>query len=369
MPTATYRVQFSAPTEPGAYSCAVTDENGALVEGITVTSLGDPVLKGYDVANAATTTFTVEFPDLEISGADKGSLNIVFNTQVTIGYLNVTLTPTFSETVKTYGDPDDWTDKFDVTPSTDAAIGEFNLKALDYKGALGRALYNASGFVRAGKADDAVNAMLDAGADEYYAAYVSARYTVNDPSILVTVDEAALKDIRFTVNAREIVIGTYGKDKEVPDGTANVPYADGERAVFIQNLVSGDDAFLTWTSAVYVDEEGNIITKDLATGGVTGLRRRVSDRGARIPGAQVRRHRHHQGLRRDNEDRSRDEYQNRPKRQRVQPPRAVRLHGRVLRVQCGSRRCRPLRRRRGQLHRAPHLLRRGSARDEFRRGR
>ena len=283
VPTATYRVQFSPPTDPLAYSVAVTDENGTPVpdHGITVTSLGDPVLKGYDVANAANSTFTVEFPDLEISGADKGSLNIVFNTQVTIGYLNVTLTPSFTATTKIYGDPDDWTGKFSVTPSTDAAIGDFDLGALEYDGALGRALYNASGFVRAGAANDDVNEMLAEG--EYYAAYVSERYTVNDPSILVTVDEEALKGITFTVNAREIVIGTNGKDKNVPDGTANVPYADGEKAVFIQNLVGDDDAFLTWTSAVYVDEEGNIITKDLATGGVTGLYIKVS--GIALDGA------------------------------------------------------------------------------------
>ena len=268
-PTATYRVQFNAPTELAAYSFAVTDENDAPVDGITVTSLGDPVLKGYAVANVANTTFTVEFPDLAIEGAEKSSLNIVFNTQVTIGYLNVTLTPSFSETVKTYGDPDDWTGKFKVTPSTDAAIGDFDLSALTYKGALGRALYNASGFVRAGAANDDVNAMLAEG--EYYAAYVSERYTVNDTSIIVTVDEEALKKIEFTVNAREIEIGTYGKDKEVPDGTANVPYADGEKAVFINNLVSGDDAFLTWTSAVYVLQNGDPVTGDLNTGGQTGL--------------------------------------------------------------------------------------------------
>ena len=286
-PTATYRVQFSAPTELSAYSFEVTDESGAPVadHGIAVTSLGDPVLKGYDVANAANSTFTVEFPNLEISGEEKSNLNIVFNTQVTIGYLNVTLTPSFSETEKTYGDPDNWTDKFSVTPKTDAAIVEdedFDLDALVYTtGALGRALYNASGFVRAGAANDDVNEMLAEG--EYYAAYVSERYTVNDTSILVTVDEEALKGITFTVNAREIVIGTNGKDKNVPDGTANVPYADGEKAVFIQNLVGNDDAFLTWTSAVYVDEEGNIITKDLATGGVTGLYIKVS--GIALDGA------------------------------------------------------------------------------------
>lgn len=268
-PTATYRVQFNAPTELAAYSFAVTDENDAPVDGITVTSLGTPVLKGYAVTNAANTTFTVEFPDLAIEGADKGSLNIVFNTQVTIGYLNVTLTPSFTDTEKIYGDLDDWTGKFSVTPSTDAAIGDFDLTALVYTGALGRALYNASGFVRAGAANDDVNAMLAEG--EYYAAYVSERYAVNDPSIIVTVDEEALKGIEFTVNAREIVIGTYGKDKEVPDGTANVPYADGEKAVFIDNLVSGDDAFLTWTSAVYVDENGDPVTGDLNTGGQTGL--------------------------------------------------------------------------------------------------
>ena len=271
VPTATYRVQFGAPTEPGAYSVAVTDEHGTPVpdHGITVTSLGEPVLNGYAVTNAANSTFTVEFPDLVIEGADKGNLNIVFNTQVTIGYLNVTLTPSFSETEKTYGDPDDWTDKFSVTPSTDAAIGDFDLSTLKYTGALGRALYNASGFVRAGAANDDVNAMLAEG--EYYAAYVSERYAVNDPSIIVTVDAEALKDIRFTVKAREIVIGTYGKDKEVPDGTANVPYADGEKAVFIQNLVGDDDAFLTWTSAVYVHEDGTPVTGDLNTGGQTGL--------------------------------------------------------------------------------------------------
>ena len=276
VPTATYRVPFSAPTELGAYSVAVTDEHGAPVpdHGIEVTSLGTPVLNGYDVTNAANSTFTVEFPNLEISGEDKGSLNIVFNTQVTIGYLNVKLTPSFSATEKTYGDTDDWTGKFSVSPSTDAAIGDFDLSTLTYTGALGRALYNASGFVRAGAANDDVNEMLAEG--EYYAAYVSEPYTVNDPSILVTVDEEALKGITFTVNAREIVIGTYGKDKDVPDGTANVPYADGEKAVFIENLVGDDDAFLTWTSAVYVDEEGNIITKDLATGGVTGLYIKVS---------------------------------------------------------------------------------------------
>ncbi len=268
-PTATYRVKFSAPTELSDYSFAVTDESGKPVEGITVTSLGDPVLKGYAVANAANTTFTVEFPDLVIEGADKGSLNIVFNTQVTIGYLNVTLTPSFSAREKIYGDPDDWTGKFSVSPSTDAAIGDFDLNTLKYTGALGRALYNAGGFVRAGAANDDVNAMLAVG--EYYAAYVSERYTVNDTSIIVTVDEEALKGIRFTVNAREIVIGTNGKDKEVPDGTANVPYADGEKAVFIQNLVGDDDAFLTWTSAVYVHEDGTPVTGDLNTGGQTGL--------------------------------------------------------------------------------------------------
>lgn len=274
VPTATYRVKFSAPTELSDYSFVVTDENGVRVEDhdITVTSLGTPELVGYDAVTAATpanTVFRVEFPDLEISGADKGKLNIVFNTQVTIGYLNVTLTPSFSATEKTYGDPDDWTGKFKVTPSTDAAIGDFDLDALEYTGALGRALYNASGFDRAGAANDDVNALLGSG--EYYAAYVSEPYTVNDPSIIVTVDEAALKEIEFTVNAREIVIGTYGKDKEVPDGTANVPYADGEKAVFIQNLVSGDDAFLTWTSAVYVHEDGTPVTEDLNTGGLTGL--------------------------------------------------------------------------------------------------
>ena len=229
VPTATYRVQFGAPTELAAYSFKVTDDKGALVEGhdITVTSLGDPVLKGYNVANAANTTFTVEFPNLEISGEDKGNLNIVFNTQVTIGYLNVTLTPSFTAWEKTYGDLDNWTGKFSVTPKTDAAIGDFDLNALKYAGALGRALYNAGGFVRAGAANDDVNALLAEG--EYYAAYVSERYTVNDPSILVTVDKAALREITFTVNAREIVIGTNGKDKNVPDGTANVPYADGAK--------------------------------------------------------------------------------------------------------------------------------------------
>ena len=269
VPTATYRVKFSPSTELADYSFEVTDENGAPVGGIDVTSLGTPVLNGYAVTNAANSTFTVEFPHLEISGADKGNLNIVFNTQVTIGYLNVTLTPSFSATEKTYGDPDDWTGKFSVTPSTDAAIGDFDLSALTYKGALGRALYNASGFVRAGAANDDVKAML--AESEYYAAYVSEPYSVNDPSIIVTVDAEALKGIEFTVNAREIVIGTYGKDKEVPDGTANVPYADGEKAVFINNLVSGDDAFLTWTSAVYVDENGGPVTGDLNTGGQTGL--------------------------------------------------------------------------------------------------
>ena len=238
VPTATYRVPFNAPTELAAYSFTVTNESGALVEdhGITVTSLGTPVLKGYDDVNfatAATSTFTVEFPDLAIDGADKGNLNIVFNTQVTIGYLNVTLTPSFTAWEKTYGDLDNWTGKFSVTPSTDAAIGDFDLTALVYTGALGRALYNADGFVRAGAADDDVNAMLGSG--EYYAAYVSEPYTVNNPSIIVTVDEAALKGIEFIVNAREIVIGTYGKDKDVPDGTADVPYADGEKAVFIEN--------------------------------------------------------------------------------------------------------------------------------------
>ena len=276
VPTATYRVPFSAPTELGAYSVAVTDEHGAPVpdHGIEVTSLGTPVLNGYDVTNAANSTFTVEFPNLEISGEDKGSLNIVFNTQVTIGYLNVKLTPSFSEREKTYGDPDNWTGKFSVSPSTDAAIGDFDLSTLTYTGALGRALYNASGFVRAGAANDDVNAMLAEG--EYYAAYVSERYTVNDPSIIVTVDEAALREITFTVNAREIVIGTYGKDKDVPDGTANVPYADDEKAVFIENLVGNDDAFLTWTSAVYVLENGGPVTGDLATGGQTGLHILVS---------------------------------------------------------------------------------------------
>lgn len=276
VPTATYRVQFGAPTELTDYSFVVTNESGALVEdhGITVTSLGDPVLKGYAVTNAANSTFTVEFPDLAIDGADKGNLNIVFNTQVTIGYLNVTLTPSFTDTDKTYGDTDDWTDKFSVTPSTDAAIGDFDLNALRYTGALGRALYKADVFVRAGAANDDVNAML--GSDEYYAAYVSEPYTVNDSSIIVTVDEAALKGITFTVNAREIVIGTCGKDKDVPDGTADVPYADGEKAVFIDNLVSGDDAFLTWTSAVYVSKDGEPITEGLVTGGLTGLYIKVS---------------------------------------------------------------------------------------------
>lgn len=271
VPTATYRVPFNAPTELAAYSYVVTNDKGDPVEnhGITVTSLGTPVLNGYAVTNAANTTFTVEFPDLAINGADKGDLNIVFNTQVTIGYLNVTLTPSFSATEKTYGDTDDWTGKFKVTPSTDAAIGDFDLNALTYTGALGRALYNASGFVRAGAANDDVNALLGSG--EYYAAYVSEPYTVDDPSIIVTVDAEALKAITFTVNAREIEIGTYGKDKEVPDGTANVPYADDEKAVFIQNLVSGDDAYLTWTSAVYVDEDGAPVTGDLNTGGQTGL--------------------------------------------------------------------------------------------------
>lgn len=286
VPTATYRVQFGAPTELTDYSFAVTDDKGAPVEnhGIEVTSLGTPVLKGYDVTNAANSTFTVEFPDLAIEGADKGDLNIVFNTQVTIGYLNVTLTPSFTATEKTYGDLDDWTGKFKVTPSTDAAIGEFDLTALVYTGALGRALYNASGFVRAGAANDDVNAML--GSDEYYAAYVSEPYTVNDSSIIVTVDEAALKGITFTVNAREIVIGTYGKDKDVPDGTADVPYADGEKAVFIQNLVSGDDAFLTWTSAVYVSENGDPVTEGLVTGGLTGLYIKVS--GIALDGKDAR---------------------------------------------------------------------------------
>ena len=201
-PTATYMVDFDtdllaydANKDNFAYSYSVTGGTPVegLPEGVTI-SWTTGSLSDYNAATAqADTSYTVVLNDIQImkdgAAADSGLYSVVVGATVTVERLHVSLTPSFTEETpsKVYGDADNWSGEYGVTASVADGVELADpgfLNTLSFTGQLGRALYNkASGFVRAGAANDPVNALLGSG--EYYGAYIVSSYTCDNPNVIV----------------------------------------------------------------------------------------------------------------------------------------------------------------------------------------
>lgn len=298
-PTATYMVNFdngllayATHKDNFAYSYSVTGGGTpveGLPEGVTI-SWTTGSLRNYNAATAqADTSYTVVLDDIKImkDGAvdDSGLYSVVVGATVTVERLHVSLTPSFTDEKpsKVYGDADNWSGKYTVTPSVADGVtlvdSDF-LSTLRFTGQLGRALYNASGFVRAGAANDPVNKLLGSG--EYYGAYTVSSYTCNNSNVIVDdISVDVLKEIEFAVTARPITAGDVtatGMNKPVPTGDANVPYTDNPFT--INNMVAGDDVFIAYTSAVYVKRDGGEFTEDE----LKGLKGDIGDLDIQISG-------------------------------------------------------------------------------------
>ena len=262
-PVATYMVNFDntllnydESVFSFSYSVGGAAATPGLPEGFTISWTGGKLV-GYDAHTAtAGQTFAVELEGISLMNGDSpadDTYSVVVSANVSVDYLHVTLTPEFDGTTKVYGAEDSWS--YSVKPSVAGGltlVDESFLSGLTFDGELGRALYNASGFVRAGRFDDCVNALLGAG--EYYAAYTVSSYTCSDSSVRVDeIAPEALKDITFTVEPLNITIDDVtatGMNKPVPTGDANVPYTDNP--FVIGNMIAGDDVYIAYTSAVYV---------------------------------------------------------------------------------------------------------------------
>ena len=286
-PKATYMVNFDnsllayashADNFAYSYSVAGGEAVSGLPEGITV-SWTTGSLSNYNATTAqAGSSYAVVLDDIQIfdgdSSADESLYSVVVGATVSVDYLHVSLTPFFTdpEPSKVYGDPDDWSGKYGVTASVADGVTLADpgfLSTLSFTGQLGRALYNASGFVRAGAANDPINKLL--GSDEYYGAYTVSSYTCKNSNVLVDdISVDVLKAIEFTVTARPITaddVTAVGVNKPVPTGDANVPFASNPFT--ITNMVAGDDVYIDYDTAVYVGDALN--GADLSVGGIFGL--------------------------------------------------------------------------------------------------
>lgn len=297
-PVATYMVNFDntllnydESVFSFSYSVGGAAATPGLPEGFTISWTGGKLV-GYDAHTAtAGQTFAVELEGISLmnggSPADD-TYSVVVSANVSVDYLHVTLTPEFDGTTKVYGAEDSWS--YSVKPSVAGGltlVDESFLSGLTFDGELGRALYNAGGFVRAGRFDDCVNALLGEG--EYYAAYTVSSYTCSDSSVRVDeIATEALKDIRFDITPLNITIDDVtatGMNKPVPTGDANVPYTDNP--FVIGNMIAGDDVYIAYTSAVYVKKAIEGVRPEFTEDELKGLDGDIGDLDIQISGLKL----------------------------------------------------------------------------------
>ena len=297
-PVATYKVNFNntllnydESVFSFSYSVGGAAATPGLPEGFTISWTGGKLV-GYD-ANTATAgqTFAVELEGISLMNGDNpadDTYSVVVSANVSVDYLHVTLTPEFDGTTKVYGAEDSWS--YSVKPSVAGGltlVDDGFLSGLTFDGELGRALYNAGGFVRAGRFDDCVNALLGEG--EYYAAYTVSSYTCNDSSVRVDeIATEALKAILFDIEPLNITIDNVtatGMNKPVPTGDANVPYTDNPFK--IGNMIAGDDVYIAYTSAVYVKKAVEGVRPEFTENELKGLDGDIGDLDIQISGLKL----------------------------------------------------------------------------------
>ena len=292
-PKATYMVNFDTTLlnyadGKFAYTTSVTAAGGettitsGLPEGFTISWTGGS-LKDYDATRPYGTSFGVELEGIKLmNGAeevditsDAAEYSVVVGATVSVDYLHVTLTPSFTETSKVYGDPDNWSGKYAVKASVAdgvTLVDDTFLGELVFTGEIVRALYSADGtWLRNGLNNDSINALLTDG--QYYAAYCAANYECTDSSVEVDpISADVLKKITFTITPRLIsesdIIEKVGVNKEVPNGADDVPYGSVRPLVLGNVVLDGDDVFIAYDNAVYV---GYGADDDLSAGGIYNL--------------------------------------------------------------------------------------------------
>lgn len=297
-PVATYKVNFDntllnydESVFSFSYSVGGAAATPGLPEGFTISWTGGKLVE-YDAHTAtAGQTFAVELEGISLMNGDSpadDTYSVVVSANVSVDYLHVTLTPEFDGTTKVYGAEDSWS--YSVKPSVAGGltlVDDGFLSGLTFDGELGRALYNASGFVRAGRFDDCVNALLGEG--EYYAAYTVSSYTCSDSSVRVDeIATEALKAITFTVEPLNITIDNVtatGMNKPVPTGDANVPYTDNPFK--IGNMIAGDDVYIAYTSAVYVKKAVEGVRPEFTENELKGLDGDIGDLDIQISGLKL----------------------------------------------------------------------------------
>lgn len=297
-PVATYMVNFDndllnydESVFSFSYSVGGEAATPGLPEGFTISWTGGKLV-GYDAHTAtAGQAFAVELEGISLMNGDSpadDTYSVVVSANVSVDYLHVTLTPEFDGTTKVYGAEDSWS--YSVKPSVAGGltlVDEGFLSGLTFDGELGRALYNAGGFVRAGRFDDCVNALLGEG--EYYAAYTVSSYTCSDSSVRVDeIATEALKGIRFDITPLNITIDNVtatGMNKPVPTGDANVPYTDNP--FVIGNMIAGDDVYIAYTSAVYVKKAVEGVRPEFTENELKGLDGDIGDLDIQISGLKL----------------------------------------------------------------------------------
>lgn len=297
-PVATYMVDFDndllnydESVFSFSYSVGGEAATPGLPEGFTITWTGGKLV-GYDARTAtAGQTFAVELEGISLMNGDSpadDTYSVVVSANVSVDYLHVTLTPKVDDTTKVYGEEDSWSPSFEYSVAGGLTLVDKDfLSRLTFEGELGRALYNASGFVRAGRFDDCVNALLGEG--EYYAAYTVSSYTCSDSSVRVDeIATEALKGITFTVEPLNITIDNVtatGMNKPVPTGDANVPYTDNP--FVIGNMIAGDDVYIAYTSAVYVKKAVEGVRPEFTEDELKGLKGDIGDLDIQISGLKL----------------------------------------------------------------------------------
>ena len=299
-PVATYMVNFDntllnydESVFSFSYSVGGAAATPGLPEGFTISWTGGKLV-GYDAHTAtAGQTFAVELEGISLMNGDSpadDTYSVVVSANVSVDYLHVTLTPKPGNITKVYGEEDSWSPSFEYSVAGGLTLVDKDfLSGLTFDGELGRALYNAGVFVRAGRFDDCVNALL--GENEYYAAYTVSSYTCNDRSVIVDeIAAEALQAITFTVTPLNITIDNVtatGMNKPVPTGDANVPYTDNP--FVIGNMIAGDDVYIAYTSAVYVKKaaEGVSVRPEFTENELKGLDGDICNLDIQISGLRL----------------------------------------------------------------------------------
>ena len=276
----------------------ITYDDKSPISGEWVLTWTAASLSGYDTSDVLANgvksyaiTIANDAFQLTIDGVPQTDLSSKYNFNVvasaSVTQLEIKITPSFETTEKTYGDPDAFVPTFTAANVNGSASNAFVFDAGKLSGNMVRALFGSDGkYVRVGAVNDPVTAPNGG----YYGAYVTQSYAY-DSNVKVTMDNEALNAIRFTVKAREIRLSNtpensdvtaFGKNKEVPTGTADVNYAAREPFT-ISNLVAGDDVYIAYTTALYVKKDDSAFTD----GELNGTAGDVTDLNIEIAGLSL----------------------------------------------------------------------------------